>query len=166
MFQNGLHMQSLKRLISDSFNRELQETMATSTSLIHFNLCKKDTSMSSYLNVQHSFKAIQTKFKLRTGTAGIGEDLARQHRGSGMCHCGDYESLKHLIFNCRLYSNARTRLYLNIRDSYGIHVFNDLLQNPCTFLYRLLGQCDDHFNMHFLSFIDDVWKIRTHIVPP
>lgn len=122
--------------------------------------------MSAYLKCNTStFKGIQLKFKLRTGVAGIGEDLMRQKRGDGTCPmCGQFESLKHLMFNCKSYANERQILYNGIKESYKEDIFNALIQDPSSFMYHLLGDHDDNFNKHFLSFIKSVWLIRSKVL--
>ena len=167
MFQDDemLNISTFKKLVTDQYMHVLKNVTMDKSSLIYYGKSEDDTSMAKYLKTQNcSYKAIQLKFKLRTGVAGIGEDLHRQHRGTGTCHCGGYESVKHLIFYCGTYSNARVQLYMNIRQSYGDDLFNNFMANPSSYLYRLLGNTNDDFNVHFLNYIHDVWKIRKEVI--
>ena len=132
------------------------------SSLMHYKMVKQDTFTSGYLaNKASSFKALQLKLKLRTGVAGLGEDLHRQERGTGMCkYCNNFESLKHFILQCPAYNSIRHKMYLAIKDSVCEEDFNMFLQDLDIAMYALIGEHDNIFNIHFMSYLTDAWNIR------
>ena len=143
-------LSTFKKLVSNHYINTFHDNVNKCKSLLHFNKCKESTSMSEYLKSTCGFRAIQLKFKIRTGISGMGEDLMRQKRGTGTCHCGDYESLKHLVFYCNTYNIPRNKLYTNIQSSYGNDVFNDFINNPSHYLYDLLGSHNNDLMCIFL----------------
>ena len=120
MFENNelLCMSQCKKLISDTYCNSFCDTLQNCSSLKY--LKKENTSMARYLVTKNvCFKAIQLKFKMRFGVSGIGEDLQRQHRGQGKCHCGSHESLSHVLFFCDMYSQLRLYFYNTLYNLYG-----------------------------------------------
>ena len=108
-----------------------------------------------------NFKAAQLKFKLRAGILGLGCDLARQHRGDGMCkNCNIYESIKHFIFKCPMYNNERSILYDCIKCNVDDDVFNLFISNWDLGMVLLLGDHDDVFNKFFSTFLVTAWEIH------
>jgi hypothetical protein len=159
---NSVSVKAFKKFTSTCHNDQFQRDVNECSSLIHYRLVKENTSMSGYLDCDNkNFKAIQLKFKLRTGVSGIGEDLFRQKRGMGDCKfCGKFESIKHLIFNCPVYEAERQEMMNNIHKVYGDYTFK-VFQNDLNFaLYAVLGDHDDDFNRHFLDFLSKAWPKR------
>jgi hypothetical protein len=107
-----------------------------------------------YLFSKAPFKAIQQKFKLRTGILGLGADLHRQHRDPGLCNfCNMFETPKHLVMYCQAYGVERHNMFENIKKKIDPESFNVLLQYPDLTFFLLLGDHDDIFNSEFLSFL-------------
>jgi hypothetical protein len=131
-------------------------------SLQMYKMIKEDISCSDYLKSEDDrFRAVQLKFKLRTGVLGIGADLHRQHRGPGLCkRCNVFETSKHFIFECPAYNNERGIMLNNIRNNVNDNLFSFFIQDPNFALCAVLGDHDDCFNKHFLTFIDKAWVIR------
>ena len=105
------------------------------------------------MSYKHNFKAVQLKFKLRSGILGLGCDLHREKRDDGFCkYCGAFESVCHFIFHCPAYMAERVRLYKGI--SIGIHdeIFNIFISDFA--LCALLGDSIDVFNTYLL-FLED-----------
>ena len=144
----------------------VQRFWALEGALYKFNfyyiIIKTHTFASGYLtNKASTFKALQLKLKMRTGVLGLGEDLYRQERGTGMCkYCNNFESLKHFILQCPAYNSIRQKMYLAIKDSVSEDVFNMFLQDLDCAMYFLIGEHDNIFNTHFLSYLTDAWDIR------
>ena len=155
-------VQRFKSLNYDNYVLKFFNSVEEMSSLKYFRHVKIDTYCSEYLlKSETNFKSAQLKFKLRTGTAGIGEDLTRQNRGPGNCHyCGEFESLKHLLFHCPAYNNERQLMYSTIHELTDDVTFSSFIQNQDTAICYLLGDHDDVFNRQFLHFITKVWNIR------
>ena len=108
-----------------------------------------------------TFKAIQLKYKLRTGVLNIGENTARQHRDNGLCiNCGDFESVKHFVMFCRAYSDERQLMYRRIKEAVDERTFNMFISSPDYALTKLLGEHEDCFNHEILTFLSDAWVKR------
>lgn len=155
---------SFNKLYTLSYANQFKTDIENMPSLCHFRIVKKDTFISEYLKGKSSFKSIQLKLKARLGVLGIGDDLKRQHRGDGKCNCGNYESLKHLVFYCTNYSLQRKKLFENISKKCDNYVFNDFINDPSSFMYLMLGDEDDHFNVAFSKFLHEAWQIRSDCV--
>ena len=161
MFDNPdtLCLPTYKKLTWSQYKQDFHEKIREQPSLKHYRMVKDSTFMSKYLKSNSIFKGIQLKFLLRTGTAAIGENLARQHRGNGMCPCcGQYESLKHFILSCPKYMLIRNKLFNSIANNCDENIFNMFISDSNFAMYSLLGD-HDVFNQNFLSFLDSAWKI-------
>jgi hypothetical protein len=159
-----LSLPTFKRFTSMCYEEKFIRDIANRSSLVHFRTVKENTLTSSYLHSQAPFTAIQLKFKLRTGVSGIGEDLYRQERGLGRCKaCGDFESLKHFILYCKQYAVPRQKMFSAIKISYGDEIFSRFLQNHDFAIICLLGDHDDDFNRHFLSYLQTAWSVRKNV---
>ena len=57
-----------------------------------------------------------------------------RHKGgqweSGLCECGQMETVEHYLLQCQLCEEERTKLYNRLREQLGIHIPN---------VYTLLG---------------------------
>ena len=148
----------VKKAITHQYAMEFNNTLYEKTSLLHYRVVKENTFQPSYLKCQNvGFKAIQLKFKLRGGVSGIGEDLYRQHRGTGMCSfCGEFESLKHVLLQCHAYQYERQKMISNIKDNCDEATFSLFLED----MYNVLGDHDNLFNKPFLMYLLEMWKIR------
>ena len=134
------------------------------TSLRYFRLVKEGTGSSSYLFSRSSFKNIQLKFKFRCGVIGLGENLHRKIRESGLCKmCGCYETLKHFLFYCPAYTDIRLILYDQLRFS-CTDIFNLFLNDLDFATCILLGGHDDILNSYALSYISGAWSRREKAV--
>ena len=133
----------------------------------YYKNVKASTNQSQYLTSSKcSFKGIQLKFRLRTGTAGIGEDLVRQNRGPGDCKfCGAHESLKHIVLYCKEYNEARYKLFTDLKSIADKDTFNVFLQDPYCVLFYLLTSHDDPYNVYFTRFIQTCFNIRNIMSP-
>ncbi len=141
-------------LAKNRFNNEIQDY--SSLELYQSLMC--DESLVTYTQ-SHRFKPVQLKFIIRTGTLGLGADLRRQHRGDGLCKCGNFESLKHFIFVCPLYNSTRLKMYKAIHNVNN-DMLSDILANWDVGIAVFLGDHDNVFNDIFLTFMDEAWHIR------
>jgi hypothetical protein len=131
-------------------------------SLKYYKLLKMDMQCTPYLYSNSNFKAVQIKFKLRTGVAGLGEDLLRQKRDDGFCkYCRKFETLKHFIFYCPAYATERQTLFFNVAKAVDTETFSLFIQNVDSALGYLLGDHDDIFNKQFLLFVQKAWTITS-----
>ena len=161
-FQSGVQKSGYKRLTAENaFFESLQKTMVQS-SLKHFD--KVNPVCSSYLLTRTTYKAVQLKFKLRTGILEIGENMSRQQRGNGQCpSCGAYETVKHIILLCKEYQSERQLMFVRIKDSVDEPSFNMFIRSPEYAMMKLLGEHDDYFNKEFLSFLLCMWTKRQQL---
>ena len=144
----------------DNFSKQIHSL----PSLKYYRLMKENSFRSGYTLSKAAFKNIQLKFKMRNGVSGLGEDLFRQKRGTGLCkHCGKFETLKHFMFQCEAYNSERSILYSKLKTLCDANVFNIMLQNHDFALHILLGDHDDAFNEHFLHFIGGAWSVRDQL---
>ena len=159
--QDTLCIHTYKKLVWSKYNYDFTTTVRNMSSLKYFAVLKEGTAMSSYLHSQSiPFKGIQLKFKLRTGIAGLGEDLMRQHRGEGLCQkCGAFESLKHFIFQCTAYNSPRKIMMDTIlvtdRDIFNLFISDYNFAIQC-----VLGDHGGLFNDCFIRFLISAWKLR------
>ena len=154
-------VQTFKRFTTycyqDSFFRE----SFNMPSLKYYRAIKDSTNMSEYLVSKMSFSKIRLKFKLRTGVSGLGEDLYRQHRGQGLCPaCGQFETLKHVLFYCRHYTEARLDMFDKIRNKCGMDVFINLTQNQDYAIASMLGDHNTDYSYHCMDFMNHVFNTR------
>ena len=145
----------VKKAITHQYSMEFNNTLYEKTSLLHYRVVKENTFQPSYLKCQNvGFKAIQLKFKLRAGVSGIGEDLYRQHCGTGMCSfCGEFESLKHVLLQCHAYQYERQKMISNIKDNCDEATFSLFLEDSTFAMYNVLGDHDNLFNKPFLMYL-------------
>lgn len=155
-------MKKFKQHTYDCYTHEFEMNIKSFPSLHHYRMVKESTFAPDYIKSKFThFKWFQLKFKLRVGISGIGEELFRQHRDNGVCkHCGQFESLKHFVFKCEAYSNARQCLYRNVSLSYDSDTFSLFLSDQNFALYALLGDHDDDFNKYFTHYLSEAWTIR------
>ena len=155
-----------KQCVYQQYQESFHTDIANMSSLKMFKLLKESTHKSPYLYNSHSnFKAIQLKFRLRTGVLGLGEDLYRQNRGDGLCqHCLQFESAYHFILQCPAYSRQRVQMYNDIKEHVNEDLFSAFLADPFCALSSLLGDCDDAFNMYFLKYLRECWLIRSEMI--
>jgi hypothetical protein len=166
MFNNSklLSVSSFKRLTSMIYEQEFVTEINERSSLLHYRSVKENTLVSHYLYSCASYKAVQLKFKLRTGISGIGEDLHRQKRGPGYCKaCGRFETVKHFILQCEHYATIRVSMLNGIKATYGDDVFSLFIQDQDFALQCLLGDHDNDFNSHFLSYLQKAWTLRQNM---
>jgi hypothetical protein len=161
--QNNLSVQKYKDFAISTYKEDFFNIINSRPSLIHYKMVKENTFASKYLDCKScTFKGIQIKFKIRMGVSGLGEDLRRQQRDTGMCkYCGKYESVKHFIFNCDAYNVPRSKMYNGIQMICNPKDFNMFIQDTTFAMYCLLGDHDDVFNRYFLPFLEQSWKIRS-----
>ena len=153
---------SVKRHIYNNYKISFLQDITTVKSLNHYSIVKMDTFTPSYIRSKFvPFNWIRLKFKIRTGVSGLGQDLHRQHRGNGYCaFCGEFESVKHFIFKCALYTIPRQRMFNEIKASYDDETFSIFLSESDFALYSLIGDQDNAFNYHFLNFLSSAWPMR------
>ena len=72
-------------------------------------------------------------------------------------YCGQFETLKHLIFQCRAYNEERTTLLHKLCAQCDANDFNSILQDHDFALLMFLGDHDNIFNELFLYCIGSVW---------
>ena len=155
-------MNVYKDLSNDLLKTQYYNDINNYSSLSLYRSVTCNMNASDYLDSYCNFRGLQLKFKLRTGTLGLGSDLQRQHRGDGFCKCCNlYESAKHFIFVCPSYHTERRILYDNIIRSAGADVFSSIISNWDIGLNLLLGDHDDVYNNYFCSFIQKAWMIRS-----
>jgi hypothetical protein len=163
MFENDFLLPQFKCLVSDNNSASFQKGISEQSSLKLYNLIKEDYGCSTYLNTRDNFNMVLLKFKLRTGVAGIGEDLHRQHRGTGTCPCcGGYETAKHFILTCEMHNEARFLMLTNLFNALGEDIFNILISDLDYLLCLLLGDHDDVFNRQLLKFLRVAWPMRQY----
>lgn len=157
--RDAFPVKETKYFVYEKCALEMIDYIPKKTSLKRFT--KFQEKCSSYLLTKASFSSIQLKFKMRTGVLGLGEDLARQHRGTGMCDlCGTFETAKHFTLHCPLYSTERQYMFKSIQDFTGNDVFGAIMSSPNTFMFLLLGEHDNIFNSVFIDFISKAWNKR------
>jgi hypothetical protein len=158
MLDTARFKNTAKALYLDTFTNDINSL----SSLNLFRFLKTDVNRSEYLaNEKYSFHARQLKFKLRTGVLGLGADLSRQHRGSGLCKiCGNFETAKHFIFLCPAYSKLRQVMINDIKSCVGSQIFDCFIQDMDFAVSAVLGDHDDYFNQHFLRFVGKAWTLR------
>ena len=144
---------------TNSFSQQLMDK----SSLKYYRMVKENTFISNYLNTKYvPFNGIRLKFKLRTGVAGLGEDMVRQHRGDGLCkHCGEFESMKHFIFQCNKYNVPRKQMQESLALKLDDNVFSAFISNLDFALYCVLGDHGDAFNECFITFVLKAWHLRS-----
>ena len=148
-------------MVRDNHAAKFVTDISDSSSLHTYQMVKEGIGQCSYLNAPVPFKATQLKFKLRAGVLGLGADLYRQRRSSGMCKtCNVFESHKHFIMACPEYSDIRVKLYKGIRDYVDMDTFNLFLQNPNVLFLNLLGDHDGPLNVLFAEFLTRAWQQR------
>ncbi len=153
----------LKHFVYEKCARERMDHISMKPSLNNFT--KSEEGCSSYLLTKASFSSVQLKFKLRTGVLGLGEDMARQHRGTGLCHlCGLYENPKHFTLHCPLFNTEREFMVNNIKEYTNDAMFGEIISSPKNFMHLLLGEHDNVFNSAFINFISLAWKKRLDIL--
>ena len=158
-----LHPDTVKKFNIAKYTDSFKQFIGEKSSLLHYRIVKQNTYICDYLKSDKgTFKGTQLKFKMRTGVSGIGEDTYRQKRSLGFCKCGDFESLKHLIFYCTFYTEARTKMFNDMKLLCGDDAFSILLQDPTVIMYAMLGDHDDLFSRLFIDFIQKAWSIRNH----
>ena len=163
MFDNpeSCNTKTFKSFVTANYQCRFNNDIMQASSLKYFCMVKENTFMSSYLQSRGCFKGVQLKFKLRNGVSGLGEDLLRQKRGTGMCgHCGCFESLKHFLFFCPAYNSVRIELYKNLRFTCDTNIYNMFIQNFDFAICMLLGDHDDVLNGHSIKCLTDMWRIR------
>lgn len=161
MFQNDFSLHQFKKLVAHNNNTNFGKETTQKSSLRLYCSVKSDYQCSPYLNSMENFKLLQLKFKLRTGVAGIGDDMNRQHRGIGSCpYCGQYETAKHFILICDAYKEARFIMLSNLARALEENIFNFLISDLNYTLLLLLGDHDDVFNRLFLKFLSVAWPLR------
>lgn len=158
-FHSDFPVQNFKEhVINNSLATNAIKTFSM-PSLQHYD--KQVRGCSPYLLSKECFKSIQLKFKIRTGVAALGENLYRQHRGTGLCpHCGQFESIKHFVLICKAYHSERQKMYMNLRGTVEDDTFNQLISSPNYALAKVMGEHDDIFNQEFLKFLSAAWTIR------
>ena len=161
MFNNDFSFKTFKEHVTLNHQNNVINDLESQPSLRLYRLIKSDDRCSSYLCNKGSFKAVQLKFKLRTGTLGLGEDHHRQHRDSWYCKfCGSFETVKHFILFCDAYNVDRFNMFSRLRQSIHEETFNLMISDPEFALFCLLGDHDDIFNWCFLSFLESAWSTR------
>ena len=164
MFNNpdNVSVPTFKKCTSECYQNHFYQDIMSYTSLQLYRMVKQDTSCAHYIiSDKCSFRAMQLKFKLRTGVLGLGSDLHRQHRGSGLCNiCGVFESAKHFIFQCPSYNPYRFNMLNSIRNCVSEDYFNVFIQDMDFALWVVLGNHDD-INLHFGAFLEKAWKVRS-----
>ncbi len=161
-YDHPAHIHDVQKLITSRYQSEFVHNIQQRTSLLNFCLVKANTFKSEYLySTNCSFRGLQLKLKLRLGVADIGEVLKRQNRGDGICKCGKFESLQHIVFYCQNYTTIRNVFYQCLKHNLPNYVFNSFINNPLLYMLHLLGDQDDVFNRAFTDFISILWKKRT-----
>ena len=167
MFHHKEHMSSstFKTFVHNNYKSTFLQDISKLRSLHMFKAVKLDTLCSRYLTSDNcNFKGQQLKFKLRTGTLGLGEDLYRQNRGMGMCfNCNTFETARHFIMHCPCYHQPRQTLMSNLKNSIDPGVFNIMLNDANFAVYSMLGSHGDIINSHFCDFIEKAWQIRRNL---
>ena len=148
MFHNDtIDLSYLKQLIYQQNYERFLEDIMEHTSLCTYRSVKQEYSCAPYLLSTTSFRGKQLKFKLRTGVLGLGADLHRQNRGDGQCSaCNEFESHKHFVIHCRLFTELRAKLYNDIRLIVGDFIFSMYLREPNVLFGELLGDHDGPMN--------------------
>ena len=77
-----------------------------------------------------TLRAVQLKFKLRTGVLCIGADLHRQHRDPGLCKlCNVFGTAKHIIFQCPAFNKERQIMLTYIKANVHSDIFYLFIQD-------------------------------------
>ena len=166
MFENDelLNTATFTKAVHDTHKINFHSTIEKYNSLKLFCRLLPESCISEcspYLRSKSgSFYAKHLKLKMRTGTLGLGEDLLIQKRGSGLCPlCGAFETVKHFIFTCLHYSSIRKDMYDKLL-AYDVNAFNMFISNFDFATSRVLGSHDNHYNEHFLLFLENAWTLR------
>ena len=122
---------------------------------------KENYEVPPYLHSGFSYKWLKVKLKMRLGVSGLGEDLHRQHRGNGLCPmCGQFETLKHFVFECHAYNDERDLMMKDILSDSNVQMFNSFIQDLDFAILCVLGDHDDNFNKYFINYLSAVWPKR------
>ena len=161
LHENQFNLQGFKDTVKACYREKFTEDICNQPSMRLFKNVISSTDCSPYLLANYPYECIKIKCKLRLGIAGIGEDLYRQHRDRGDCKsCGAFENLRHLLFECPVYNSDRSIFLKNIHTSIGDKLFNVFYQDLDFAVLCVLGDHDDTFNKHFMSYISKVWEKR------